>query len=228
MEHLHIYEEVLLLALRDEEGTTHFGVNYQYALAGAIIAELLLDKKIGVETSGKKKFIKLLSHKYTGDEILDESLKKLKTAKRKAQVTAWVGRIAGLRRLKHRAAESLCRKGILKMEEGKVLLLFKRKTYPEINPKPEKLIIGKIQKAIFTEQKDIDPEVIILISICESTGLLKPLFDKKELRSRKDRIKQITSGTLIGKATKEAIEAVQAAVMVATIIPVVTVTTTGG
>ena len=192
------------------------------------MAELLLEKKIAIETSGKKKFVKPISQKQTSDAILNESLLKLKSAKRRAQVATWVQRIAGIKRLKHRAAEGLCRKGILKMEEGKVLLLFKRKIYPEINPKPEKQIMSKIHDAIFTDQKEVDPNVVILISICNSTGMLKPLFDRKELKNRKERIKQITSGNLIGKATKEAVEALQAAVMVATVIPVVTVAAAGG
>ena len=37
-----LHEEVLLLALRDEKGTIASGTMYQYALGGAILAELLL------------------------------------------------------------------------------------------------------------------------------------------------------------------------------------------
>ena len=33
--------------------------------------------------------------------------------------------------------EALCRRGILRMDEGKVLLLFKRKIYPELDPAPD-------------------------------------------------------------------------------------------
>jgi hypothetical protein len=217
---LHIYEEVLLLALKDEKGTIHFGVNYNFALAGAIVAELLLKKIVEVEMEGKKKFLKLKNPKAQGDAILDECIAKLNSAKRRAQVGAWVQRFANLRRLKHRAAESLCRKGILRMEEDKVLLIFTRKLYPEINHKPEKLIMDKLDAAIFTDKKDLDAETIILISICNTAGMLKPIFDKHKLKERKARIKDITSGNVIGQATKEAIEAMQAAVMIATIVPV--------
>jgi hypothetical protein len=220
---LHIYEEILLLALRDKEGTMLFGVNYPQALAGALLAELLLLKKVEIEASGKRKFVKLANTKSTGNLLLDECIEKMSHAKRRATAQNWIQRFANIRRVKHKAAESLCRKGILKLEEDKVLLIFNRKIYPEVDPRPEKRIMDKIYKAIFNNPKEIDPETVILISICNSTGILRQLFDKSKLREKKNRIKEITSGNLIGKATKDAIEAMQAAVMVATIIPAVTV-----
>jgi len=222
---LHIYEEVLLLALRDKKGTILFGVNYQQALAGALLAELLLKKKIEIETSGRRKFVKLLDRKSMRNQLLDECLNKLSSSKRRARPINWVQRFANISRLKHKAAQSLCRKRILKMEEDKVLLLFRRKLYPELNPKPEKQLIDRLSSAIFGGSKEVDPQTIILISICQSTGILNHLFDKKELRKQKQRIKDITSGNLIGQATKEAVEAMQAAIMVATIIPAITVAT---
>jgi len=224
---LHIYEEILLLALRDEKGTTHFGINYQFAMAGAIVAELLLNKHIEVEISGKKKFLKTTNSKHTSDAILGECVEKINTAKRRAQIGIWVQRFSNLKRLKHRVAASLCRKRILKMEEDKVLLIFSRKLYPEINHKPERQILDKLYQVIFTDKNDIEAETIILVSICNSTGMLKPLFDKHRLKERKGRIKEITSGNIVGQATKEAIEAMQAAVMVATVIPVVAVSSAG-
>jgi Golgi phosphoprotein 3 len=50
-------------------------------------------------------------------------------------------------------------------------------------------------------------------------GLLKANLDKTRLKTRKDRIRSITAGDAIGTATKQAIEAVQAPVLVAVIMP---------
>ncbi len=224
--HLHIYEDILLLALRDKKGTMFFGVNYPQAIAGALLAELFLMDKIKIEYSGKKKFVIISDSKPIGNPLLDECLDKIANSKRRARVESWVPRFANISRLKHKAAQSLCRKGILKLEETKVLLLFKHKTYPEIDPRPEKHLLDKMHKAIFGNQKSIDPEIIILIAICKSTGILNHLFDKHKLKERKKWIKEITSGNLIGDATKQAVEAVQAAVMVAVIMPAVAVTAT--
>ena len=43
---LFLHEEILLLALRDEEGTIA-GAMYQYAIGGALLAELLLQTRHG-------------------------------------------------------------------------------------------------------------------------------------------------------------------------------------
>jgi len=218
---LHIFEEILLLALRDKQGTIFYDVHYPQALAAALLAELLLIKKVELELNGKKKFVKLADKKSTGSLLLDECLQKISKSKRRARIENWVSRFANIPRLKHKAAQSLCNKGILKMEERKVLLLFKHKKYPEINPRPEKQLIEKLRKAIFGANKTIEPETVILIAICEKTGILKHLFDKQKLREKKKWIKEIISGNLIGDATKEAVEAMQAAIFTAVIIPAV-------
>ncbi len=221
---LHIYEEILLLALRDKKGTILFGVNYQQALAGALLAELLILNKVEIDSVGKRKFIVLKNSKPTRNSLLDECLEKMTAAKRRATAQSWVQRFANISRIKHKAAENLCQKGILKIEENKVLLIFNRKIYPEVDPRPEKRLMDKIYNAIFGNNKELDPNTVILISICNSTGILRQIFEKDKLRGKKERIKEITSGNLIGKATKEAVEAMQAAIIVATIIPAVVVT----
>ena len=107
----------------------------------------------------------------------------------------------------------------------KILLLFTRKIYPEVNPVPERELIRRLENAIFTDTRDIDPRTVVLLSLANSTGLLKMAFDKKKLKGRKARIKQIIEGEMTGKAATEAIQAMQAAVMVAVIMPTLIATT---
>lgn len=225
---LFLYEEIMLLALKDEEGTIASGTNYQYALAGSVLAELLLEEKISVEEQKKKKYAILKDSTPLGDSVIDECLNKVIQAKKKQQLQTWVSRFSGLKHFKHRTARKLVERGILRADEDKVLLLFTRKIYPEVDPEPERRMIERIQKAIFTEQENIDPRTVVLISLADSTGLLKVVFNKKELKSRKKRIEQIVNGELTGKATKEAIQAMQAAVFVACIMPAVIAATTAG
>lgn len=222
---LHIYEQVMLLALKDTEGTIEPLVNYQYALAGAFIAELLYLKTIHTE---KTKFGSTLIHftddQNIKDDILLECLEKIKSGKHDSRIETWVSKFANFHYLKNRVAEKLVSRGILKADEDKVLLIFKRKIYPEINPVPEKEIIDRARKAILYDQEDIDPETIILLSIAKSTGLLRTIITRPEEKQFKDRIEKLINGKLTGKAAKEAIDAIQAAIMVAVIIPAVTAT----
>ncbi len=219
---LFLHEEIMLLALRDEEGTIASGTMYQYAIGAAVLAELLLNKRIAVGESRKKKLVDLISSQPFGEPLIDECLEKISNAKRRASLQSWVSRFAGVKNLKHRVALQLCQRGILRADEDKILLLFARKIYPEINPEPERKLIERLRQAIFTDSRDIDPRTIVLVSLANSTGLLKVVFDKKELKGRKARIKEISDGEITGKAAKEAIEAMQAAIMVCCIMPAIT------
>ncbi len=218
---LFLHEEVMLLALRDEEGTIASGTMFQYAIGAAILAELLLNQRIALDESRKKKLVNLISSTPLGEPLIDQCLEKIGNAKRRASLQMWVSRFASIKNLKHLAAQQLCDRGILRATEDKILLLFTRKIYPELNPVPEKKLIERLRQAIFTDRRDIDPQTVVLVSLADSTGLLKEAFDKKELKGRKARIKEISNGEITGKAAKEAIQAMQAAVMVCCIMPAV-------
>jgi Golgi phosphoprotein 3 len=223
---LYLHEEIMLLALRDREGTVASGIYCDYALGGAVLAELLLQKRAVVDQEKKKKFLRLTDATPFGDPVMDECIQKVKSTKRRAQLQTWVSRFAGVKKLKHRVAEQLCRRGILRTDEDKVLLFFSRKLYPEINPEPERNIMKRLNDAIFGDSEDVDPHTVVVLSLANSANILKVNFDKKELKARKKRIEQVAEGEMTGKATKEAIEAMQAAVMVAVIVPTIIASTT--
>ena len=215
---LRIYEEIMLLALKDKEGTIASGVDCNYALGGAIMGELLLEDKVEVEV-GRKKLVSLMDTAPVGDMILDEALEKIEISKRRKRLQGWVVKAGNSKDLKNRVALRLCKKGILRIDEGTVLFLFKRKIYPEIDHEPEQRIIGRLHNAIFSETNDIDRRTIVLLAVASSANILPVIFDKSELKSRKNRVKQVIEGDLVGmsvnKAVKAAIDEENAAVIAA-------------
>ena len=74
---LYLHEEIMLLALRDEAGTVVSGAMHQYALGGAILAELLLHGRISVEENSQKKLVNLISDQPIGEPVIDECLDKI-------------------------------------------------------------------------------------------------------------------------------------------------------
>ncbi len=73
---LFLHEEIMLLALRDDEGTIPIGSQHQFAIGGALIAELLLNNRVKIGEPAKKKMIDLVDATPLGDPILDECLEK--------------------------------------------------------------------------------------------------------------------------------------------------------
>lgn len=217
-EGLGLHHETMLLALRDQKGTVHTSVHVDFALGGALLAELLLSEKVKiVEPKKNKKLVELVDAKATGDEILDECLQRLANAKRRGSTRDWVMRFARLKKLKARVARELCRRGILREDEDTILLLFKRKIYPEVDPRPERAVLERLRRAIFSDTTKLDPHTVVLVSLAHATGILPKVFPKKELKPRKERIKSLVAGEVSGKAASEAVAAAHAAIVAATV-----------
>ncbi len=212
---LFLHEELLLLALRDEEGTISAAM-YPYSVAGAILAELMLHDRIRVEDP-KKKMVHVLSDTPLGDALLDECLERIATDERPDSLADWVERFTAVKHLKDRIAEGLCERGILRKEKGTFLFVFPKVTYPEADHGPEGKILQRLQEAIFSEAEDFDTRTAVLLSLASSTGMLPTIFDPKELKPRQAHIDRVTQGEQVGQAAKEAIEAMQAALAMMTI-----------
>jgi Golgi phosphoprotein 3 len=211
----------MLLALRNDKGTVAGGVMFQPAAGGAILAELLLEGRLRTVTEGRSTYAVVNDPTPTGDPVLDECLKKVSTAKRRGKLLHWVQKFSGVKQLKHRVAAGLVDKGVLREKEDTVLVFFTRRIYPELDPAFEKRIIERLSDAIFSDASTVDARTTVLVALAHHAGLLKANVDRKRLKARRKRIEAISKGDAVGKATKEAIDAIHAAVMVAAIMPAV-------
>jgi len=217
---LPLYEEILLLALDEDKGTTAMGSYFTNAMGGAILAELAMDGSITIAEDKKKK-VTILRHGRLDDPILDECLTLIKEAKKPKKASDWVMKFAGLKDLKNRAARQLVTKKVLKEDTGSVMKIFKRTIYPEADGGPEKDLRERMKKAIFTSTMQVEARTVVIVVLAQAADMLNKVFPKKKLKERKQRLEKLTSGQLAGKATKEAVEAVQAAIVVCAVIPAV-------
>ncbi len=221
---MHLHEQLMLLALRDGKGTLESGASmYACALGGAILTELSLEGRIRMSRD-KKARVGLVDRSPLGEPVLDECLDRVVSARRGATAVAWVQRFANTRRLYHRVAEGLCHRGILRADEGRVLLFFRRRVYPTVDPGPERQLVERLRSAVFSDSTT-DPETAIVVALANATGLLAVHFDRRELRRRKDRLTRITERTPGGAAVRQAVQGAEAAVLAAAGAAVVT---TGG
>lgn len=211
---LFLHEEILLLALKDKEGTPEFGVWYAQALAGAILAELLLHERITIDDS-KHMLVHLADDQAVGDAIIDESLaliaEKHRQNRKPSPASHWITHFAAIRDLKNRVAESLCERRILRMETDKVLFLFNRTIFPEVDPRPERRLVERMREAVLGPSREIDARTQILLAIAHRSAILPLFLDKATLKAQKERIEKIAAGEFAASAAGQAIEASQAA-----------------
>ena len=220
---LHLHEQLLLLVLRDRKGTVDYRAGfYNLAMGGAILAELALAGVIRIEES-KKAFVEVMpGTSRPRDEIMADALERVRNSRRRRRASAWVSTFGGLKRLRHRTALGLCRRGILRTRESQILLVFTRKLYPTIDPGPERRLLAGMREAVMSEG-EIEAGLGVVLSLAHATGSLRIHFERKELKARKARLKAIAAGEpftagagapaiAAQNAVKAAVAAAQAAV----------------
>ncbi len=217
---LRLYEEILLLELDDEKGTSGSSSMYAQAMGGAVIAELMLEGRIRL-AEDKKRRVEVIDRTPVGDPLLDAMLGEMTAAKKPKQGSEWVAKVAGKSKLKAEVADRLVAAGVLRQEEAKILGIFPTTHYPARDAGPEREVRARLTRAICTDTQDVDARTIVLVALADAGGLLPRVIEKPRLKERRARIKAITSGEAVRAVTQEAIDAVRAAVMVAVMVPII-------
>ena len=215
---LRLHHKLLLLALSDDEGTVAFSSMLGLGLGAAIFTELLLEERVAIVDTGSrwnKQLVEVVDPTPFGEEVIDSALARLHALKRRGSPSTTVSRLGNVSGLRHAVARELCRAGVLRETEQQVMLLFRRRTYPTVDKRPEQALIRRI-RAVLDGGKPTDPRLAALIAIADASGSLAAIYDRKERRALKPRIKAVTESSAGGKAAREAIAAVQAAIIAAT------------
>ncbi|RUO43962.1 hypothetical protein CWE15_01910 [Aliidiomarina taiwanensis] len=223
-EDLTLYQAIMLLSLCEEKGTMN-GMYVEYATAGALAAELLLLGRIQVQEDNKNR-VAVVTESSTGDALLDEALALIAKSKRPKKLKDWIFKLGGIKDLKHKVANSLAESGIVSADKEKILWLFERRVYPEINPIPEQQLRQAMRQLVLDENQEVDSRTAIVTALANSAKLLPQVFSKQELRQHKKRIQQLERGELVSQAAKETVQAIQAAIMITVMLPAITAATT--
>lgn len=207
-----LHEELMLLALRDREGTALAGTSYPFGLAGGILTELVLQRRIRIESEGKRR-VEVTDPTPTRDPLLDEWLQEIGEAKKVRKAEEWVRRIATSKELTHRVARSLVRRGILRADEKSVLWIFRQRIYPEVDPAPEQALITRVKDALFGDD-EIDLRTATLVSLAAQSDILRHMFGRKEVKERKARMTAIGDGSAVAPSEIGTLQCLQLLLMV--------------
>ncbi|MHB1417443.1 MAG: GOLPH3/VPS74 family protein [Chloroflexota bacterium] len=214
---LTLAEELLLLGMRDEEGTVASGasVALRYGLGGAVLAELLMMGRLSLN---EKQRVEVVDPSPTGDELLDEVLAKVAERKRLRAFRDWVlsfGR-TGAKGLQRRLLDRLVARGILREEQGRFLWLFPRREYPQEDPMPERALRDRV-RGVVLHGSPPDERTLILVSLLKACRLTNEVFAKEERGMARKQIDELARGEAAGQAVSRAVAAVHAAMTSAAI-----------
>jgi hypothetical protein len=223
MHELRLHQELLLLALSDDEGHVAFSGQLSLGLGGALFTELLLAERIAIVhegRGGRKTYVDVRSTAAFGEPVLDAALAKLASASRRASPSTAVTRLGNTPRLRHAVAQELCHMGVLQESEQQILVLFRRRVYPTVNAVPEQSLIARIRRVLDAGHQP-DDRTAALIGIAHLAGALAAIYTRKERRALAPRIKQLVDSSAGSHAAADAITAAHVAIMAATTAAVV-------
>jgi hypothetical protein len=164
----------------------------------------MLEQRLGPAEDGKQ--ILVLNDAVLGDELIDEALALVANSKDAHHMQHWLLQFTALPILLSRAASSLVARGIVSEEKSRILWIIPSTRYPELNPEPERLLIERMERAIFGEPTELDARTVIAISLADKTGLLQLVFDKADLDRRREHIDAIIAGEHLAQISQEAIQ----------------------
>ncbi len=201
---LSIPEEFYLLAVSETKGNIQH-TNYRpfkVALSGSILMDLALEHRI--DTDLEKIIID--RKEPTGNEVLDIAFNEILLAHAGQEVRYWIDRLTERSdTYKSLILNSLIRKGVLKIENKKVLWAFTSRKYPVIDNSEIKEVKMRVRDLIMSEEIP-DVRDIVIVSMLFYSGMLHLALDNEEMDERMDRIEQIARMDLIGQSISSAIE----------------------
>jgi Golgi phosphoprotein 3 len=210
---LTLAEELLLLMLEDAKGTVPPAATQAlpYGLAGATLMELTLMGRLASDGE----HLVVADATPTGDALLDEALAAIAGVSRPRESAHWVRALGtGLTQHRERLEERLVERGILHREEHRTLGVFPSPRYPMDDPRPEAESRQRIRAAVLGASPP-DARTETLISLAQACRVLDGLFTREEREAARGRVAEIVRGEALGKAVRETVTAINAAVIAA-------------
>jgi Golgi phosphoprotein 3 len=200
-------EEIVLLQLDDSQGKfVNLPVSAaDVVLAGAALMELALDNRVDCDLEQ----LILVDLKPTGDDILDDVLKRLGEAGGRLSAGAALERISvNGEKYQEMALKRLLAKGILREEDGRFLWVFRTRRYPVVDDSEQREVRARLRQLLLTDEIP-DPRDVVLICLIDACGLLGLVLSHDEIAETKTRVEQLSRLDLIGQAVTKAVSEIR-------------------
>jgi golgi phosphoprotein 3 len=212
---LNLLEEFLLLVLDDEAGTFHNVAQstLDYTIAAAVLMDLSLRSRIDNDL----KVMFVVDTEPVGDDILDPTLQMIALSPVLAPqpITHWLQVVAeeGMA-LREKTLRRLQERGIIRIEEGKILWVFGYRRYPLIHNQEVREVKRRLFDVILGDDVPL-PHDIMLTALAQACGLFPLILSSHELRQATPRIENVAQMDLIAQTLTRAVEEIEAAIATA-------------
>lgn len=228
-----IAEDLLLLAYDDDSGRPQVGADeLDYRLAGALLVELALDGRVDVAGPGDVRAdggparagrVVVRDPSPAGHPALDRALAVV--AERPRQPKDLVRPLS--KGLRDALLAGLAERGVLRREEGRVLGIFPRTSWPAQDSTHEERLRAACRAALLDHAAP-DARTGALIAVAHGSGVVRGLVPREHRRAAEARAKELSTQSWASGAVKKAVDEMLVAVMVPVMVAATaaTVTTT--
>ena len=208
-------QELYLLALHEEKGRVpaSLSTSLHYGLGGAILAELILQGRVGLDDN--RKAVVVNNGMFGDDDLLNEGLERIQASGRHHKATYWVSTFSDyIKKLEKRLANRLVDQGVLRKEEKRFLGVVPYEAFPALDASARFWIKQHLRSVVLGGETP-DAHTATLLSLMRACDLLGRVFTRDELKMARRKIETLTRGEVIGEAVQQAIETIEAATMAA-------------
>ncbi|MET9600022.1 GPP34 family phosphoprotein [Streptomyces sp. NPDC006459] len=213
-------EGIMLLSLDDESGAARQRQSAGWAVAGAILLELVIAERVSV--SGK--YLELTNTESTGEQLLDGRIRLMEDWMRgrsKRRVTDWLTKDQP--KAVGAALESLSGRGLVVAQVHKVFGVFPQRRYPEADGTVERALRERLH-AVVLDGAEPDARTAGLIALIHSAKLHRLAFPDRQPGELTARTAEIAAGQWAAESVRVAIRDMQAAMVAVTAVTVLTAT----
>jgi Golgi phosphoprotein 3 (GPP34) len=210
-------EDFMLLMLDDQTGkATLESTALSYGLAGGVLLDLAMAGRVRVPERGEEHAGRLtpLVGPPLGHPVLDHAMATLSADKPRKPETVIPRLAKNLRAIVLGTLES---QGIVRREEGRVLGVFPRTTWPATSQSRENEVRERLWAVLVLGQVP-DPRTGALIGLLSATDTARKVFPNEDRRTLRRRAKAIAEGDWASASVRKAISAVQTAVITAVVV----------
>lgn len=197
-------EEFILLSLDEKSGdfrTTHF-MSLEYGIVGAILMELQILNRLDSDPDR----LWVVDASPTGQEEFDRVISMIRSHDREESPQWWIkeiGRQCG--DFKDSLITRLVDRGILKVQDKRVLWVFPTRKYPLIDNREVMEVRARIRALVMSD--DIpEPRDIILIALMRACELEDAVFTGEERKEYRARIDHLSRMDLVGQSLLAALQ----------------------
>ncbi|NPV86475.1 MAG: GPP34 family phosphoprotein [Anaerolineae bacterium] len=215
---LSLSEELFLLLLHDKNGKVTFKGVLPYALAGAILADLTLLKRLQLDENRR---LLVADPSPTGNETLDEALRVIvESGAERPRRAKYLVNMLGYhtKKFQKTLTSQMVNKGVFSRQEKKYLWVIPYTVFPEQDAIAKYWIKQRLRSVVLAGE-NADQQTLALLSLLKGGRMLKTVFTKDERKAADQRIEALTNGEVFGSAVAKILEEIDAALVATTSIP---------